>query len=580
MDSKTTNIILSPFWLTIWAAAFSISWLLPNHYQPWLTFHTDAWAAICVATTASAVIWRSKTPAPWHWFLVFVALLMVIPGLQTLFGLIPLTGVAWISSAYMAGFCFAMVVGAQWEANQSDQLGDGLFLAIGIAALVSVGLQLQQWLKIDGIELWKMWGHPARPYANFGQPNQLGTFLLWGLLAVGWGWERRHLGWSVALLMSTFLLFGLALTASRTAGIGLTLLVVGSWMWRGLWRSPRLPFFVTGLGLYFVLCLATQAWLRAAILGDVPFPANYLNPMTGQQRLLAWAAFWDAIWQRPWFGYGWYQVVPAQMAVATEHPVLNGVFTSTHNLFLDLFIWCGVPLGLLISISLLVWGWQKIRATRHAADAILLLFLAVVFNHSMLELPLHYAYFLLPVGLVMGVLNTRLGGAPVCFMPRWASICAWFAVTLLLVLIIRDYARVEPSHENFRMEKMRIKVAHIDAPDVLLLTQWHDFIEVSRVEPSAGMAPQDIDQMRHVANFFAGPFLIHKLATALALNHQGDEAGLWLRRLCKSSPVQDCIDAQNYWKKQSLKYPEIAAVSWPDGQHTNKTGLGSEDVTP
>lgn len=562
--TKIKSKLFSPFWLSGWAGVLSSSWILPNHYYPWLAFHRDAWTSISLLIAAAVVLWRSKIPMFIHWLPLFWVILMVIPGLQTLFGLIPLAGVAWISSAYMAGFCFALVIGAQWEANQADQLGDGLFLAIGIAALVSVGLQLQQWLQIDGIELWKMGGGPERPFANFGQPNQLGTFLLWGLLAVGWGWERRHLGWSVAVLMSTFLLFGLALTASRTAWIGLTLLVVGSGMWRGLWRSPRLPFMISGLGLYFVLCVATQAWLRAAILGDVPLPADYLNPMSGQQRLVAWAVFWDAIWQRPWFGYGWYQVVPAQMAVAAGHPVLHGVFTSTHNLFLDLFIWCGVPLGLLISVSLLVWGWQKIRATRHATEVILLLFLVVVFNHSLLELPLHYAYFLLPVGLVMGVLNSRLGDAPVCFMPRWTSISVWFAVTLLLALIIRDYARVEPSHENLRMEKMRIKVAHIDAPDVLLLTQWRDFIEVSRVAPSAGMNPENIDQMRRVVNFFAGPFLIHKLATALALNHQGDEAELWLRRLCKSSPAQDCIDARNVWKRQSLNYPEIAAISWPD----------------
>ena len=512
---------------------------------------------------AAAVIWQSKILAPIHWFPLFWVILMVIPGLQTFFGLIPLTGVAWISSAYMAGFCLALVIGAQWEANQANQLGDGLFLAIGIAALLSVGLQLQQWLQIEGIELWKMGGGPERPFANFGQPNQLGTFLLWGLLAIGWGWVRQRIGGPIALSMALFLLFGLALTGSRTAWIGLSMLVMASWVWRRKWGNPRMPIVVTGLGLYFVLCVVTQGWLRNVILGDAPLPADYLDPMSGQHRLLAWAAFLDAIAQRPWFGYGWYQVVPAQMAVAIEHPTLHGVFTSTHNLFLDLFIWCGVPLGLLISISLLVWGWKTTRAVRQAEEVVLLLFLAVVINHAMLELPLHYAYFLLPVGLVMGAMNTRIGEVPVFFLPRWVSIGVWLTVALLLVLIIRDYARIEPSHENFRMERMRIKVARIGPPDVLLLTQWRDQIEVSRIEPSAGMNAKDIDKMRHVANFFAGPFLLHKLATALALNHQADEAKLWLKRLCKTSPAQDCVEAQAYWKKQALKHPAIAAVPWP-----------------
>lgn len=563
MQKLYPNNILSDFWLGIWAVVLSVSWLLPNHYQPWLAFHLDAWTAMCAVVAAIAVFWRAKSPTPMHWLAILVSLLVFVPGLQSMLGLIPLSGVAWISSAYMVGFFLALVVGAQWEANEAGQLGDGLFIAIGIAALLSVGLQLQQWLQIDGIELWKMGGGPERPFANFGQPNHAGTFLLWGLLAVGWGWVRRTLGWPVALLMSVFLLFGLALTASRTAWIGMTLLVVACWVWRRLWRSPRLPFIVTGLGLYFVLCVTTQAWLRAYILDGAPLPAEYLSPLSGQHRLMAWAAFWDAIWQRPWFGYGWYQVVPAQMAVAVNHPELHGVFTSTHNLFLDFFIWCGVPIGVLMSISLLTWGWQKTLGMRHSEDAILLLLLAVVFNHAMLELPLHYAYFLLPVGLVIGVLNTRLEKAPVFLMPRWVSICIWLAATFMLAIVIWDYARIEPSHENFRMEKMHIKVAHISAPDVLILTQWRDFIEVSRLEPSGGMKSEQIDQMRRIAYFFAGPFLIHKLATALALNNQGDEAEQWLKRLCKSSPVKDCTEAQHMWSRQSLKHPEIAAIPWP-----------------
>lgn len=562
-ESQGRRTIFSAFWLNIWAATLSVSWLLPNHYQPWLAFHLDAWAALCTATASFTVIWRSRSNAPWHPLPVVAALLVFLPGLQTLFGLIPLTGVAWTSSAYLAGFCLALVIGAKWEANQAGQLGDGLFLAIGIAALVSVGLQLQQWLQIDGIELWKMGGGPERPYANFGQPNQLGTFLLWGLLAVGWGWVRQRIGNAVAILMAAFLLFGVALTASRTAWIGLAILVMSVWYWRRLWVNSRAPLVVTSLGLWFVLFVVTQSWLRSILVGDAPLPPDYLNPMSGQHRLLAWTAFWDAIWQRPWFGYGWYQVVPAQMAVAVDHPSLQSVFTSTHNLFLDLLIWCGIPLGLAISIALLVWGWRKASAVRHAEEVILVLFLAVVANHAMLELPLHYAYFLLPVGLVMGVLNTRLGEAPVFFMPRWMSIGVCLFVTTVLVLIIRDYSRIEPSHENFRMERMRIKVAHLGPPDVLLLTQWREFIEVARIEPTKDMRATEIDKIRHVANFFSGSLLIHKLATALALNQQPEEATLWLKRLCKSAPVNECMDAETIWTKQSLEYSDIAAIPWP-----------------
>lgn len=547
--------VLTPFWLALWAVAMAIGWILPNHYRPWLAFHTDAWIATGMTLACATVSLRTSGDFAVHRIAALVAALIAVPWLQYGFGLIPQAGVAWISSAYLLGLFLAMIVGARWESCSQDQLGDGLFLAIGIAAVLSVGLQLQQWLQLDGLELWKMGGGALRPHANLGQPNQLGTFLLWGVLAVGWGLTRKHLGGWTAGLTAAFLLFGVALTGSRTAWVSVALLVGATWRWNRLWSNRHLPWVVTGLGLYFVVCIATQSWLGSNY---------YLNPTTGQQRLLAWSAFCDAISHRPWFGYGWYQVVSAQMTVAVEHPSLPpGVFTSTHNLFLDLLVWCGVPLGLLVSASLLIWFWKKINAVGEAEDAILVLFLAVVAVHSMLELPLHYAYVLLPVGLVMGILNTRLGAAPVFFMARWVSTGAWFSASLVLMLIIRDYMRIEPSHENFRMESMRIKVVHLDPPNVLLLTQWRDFIDVTRIEPRPDMPPAEINQIRRVTNFFAGPFFIHKLATALALNHQQDEAKLWLKRLCRSAPDQECADARSIWNMQSLRYPEIAATPWP-----------------
>ncbi len=554
---------LSPFWLTLWSCALAIGWLLPNHYRPWLTFHTDAWTAATVALACAAVILRTDGELAVHRVTLLVALLICIPWLQHGVGLILLPGVAWITSAYLLGLFLALLIGARWESSSPGQLGDGLFLAIGVAAVLSVGLQLQQWLQLDGLELWKMGGGAQRPHANLGQPNQLGTFLLWGVLAAGWGFIRKHIsGWS-AVLLTAFLLFGIALTGSRTAWVGVALLVGAAWFWRRLWGCSRLPLIVAGLGLYFVMCFVAQDWLGSVLLGPASLPPDYLKTFSGQLRLVAWGTFLDAIGQRPWFGYGWYQVVSAQMAVTIEHPMLNGAFTSAHNLFLDLLIWCGIPLGLLVSISLVVWFWQKITSVRSAEVAVLVLFLGVVANHAMLELPLHYAYILLPVGLVMGVLNARIGGTPVLFMPRWVSRGIWLLAALLLSLIIRDYAQVERSHENFRMEEMRIKVAHLDPPDVLLLTQWRDYIDVTRIEPRPDMPPAEIAKIRRVTNFFAGPLFIHKLATALALNHQPDEAKLWLMRLCKSAPAQHCTDAQNIWKRQSLKYPEIAAIPWP-----------------
>lgn len=517
----------------------------------------------------AAVILRSRGPVAWHPITLLVALLCVVPWLQYGLGLVTMAGTAWITSAYLLGLLLTLLMGARWEANSPGQLADGLFLAIGVAALLSVGLQLQQWLQLDGLPLWTMGGGQARPHANFGQPNQLATFLLWGLLAVAWGVIRGSIGGRTALLMALYLLFGLALTLSRTAWIAVVLLVVSSWLWRRLWSDPRGPWVVTGLGLYFLACVVGASWVLHASQGNLQADLDGYTRMSSELRPMVWTAFVDAAWREPLRGYGWGQVVLAQLAVATDHPNLQGVYSYSHNLFLDLVLWCGIPLGLFVSVALLGWFWRRLRAVDSAENAVLVLFLLVVANHAMLELPLYHAYLLLPAGMVMGVLNTRLGARPLLQTGRWALVLLWLLASTLLALIVRDYVHAEESYQNLRMEWSGIKLkTPASPPEVLLLTQWGDYIRYARIAPRIGLSQDELDWMRNVTGMFPSVFYLHKLATALALNQHPDEAALWLKRICKVASETQCLAAKAAWAKQAVNSPEIAAVPWP-GQNKN-----------
>lgn len=551
-------------WLSVWPFALALGWLLPNHYRPWVAFHSDAWVAVVLLLTAAFVVLRTHGPVVLHNISVLVVFLMCIPWLQYGFGLIPQVGVAWISFAYLLGLVFALLIGARWESHSPGQLGNGLFLAIGIATVVSVGLQLQQWLQLDGMELWKMGGGAERPHANLGQPNQLATFLLWGVLAAAWGYVRKYLGGGVTMLLAAYLLFGVALTGSRTAWMGVMLLVAATYLWRRHWDNIRLPLVAAGLSLYFFVCVIGVGWLRQTLLAKSQLDVDEFVRLSGEIRPMAWAAFLDAAWQRPLLGYGWNQVVLAQMAVATEHPHIPGFFIYSHNLFLDMVLWCGIPLGLLISGVLVTWLLARLRAVRSAENAVLVMFLLVVANHAMLELPLHYAYFLLPVGLVIGVLDTRLGARPVLVVGRWVLVGLLLAATALLSLIIRDYSLVENSYRTLRLEWSRFRITQpVGPPNVLLLTQWRDYIKFARMEPKRDVGEDELAWMRNLTGLFPGGLFFHKFATVLALNHRPDEAQLWLKRMCKTVPQSECRDVQTIWARQSLIYPEIAAIPWP-----------------
>ena len=553
---------MSDFWLVVWSLMLAIGWLLPNHYLPWSSFHFDAWSAATFAMAAVVVTLRSNAPVRWSGLALLVVVLLLIPWLQLMAGIVVTAGNSWISAAYLLAFLLAILVGARWAAS-GEQATDGLFLAIGIGAILSVGLQLHQWVGLDRLDIWSMGEGSGRPFANFGQPNQLGTFLIWGLLAGAWAYVRGKLGAATVIGYALFLLFGLSLTGSRTAWIAVVILVVASWAWRDLWPDRRLPWVVTLLSLFFALCVAANRTIGELIGGGILYDAASIDRLTGESRPAIWSFFLQAAAQRPWLGYGWNQVGFAQVEVADHLPALHVRFSQSHNLFLDLILWCGIPIGLAVSAFLVVWLARRVLGVRSPEQALLVVVLLVVANHAMLELPLHYAYFLLPAGLVMGILESRQDVRARVTTRPWVVLALWAIGIALLVLMVRDYWRVERSYEALRFEWSPIKAPRAVEPDVVLLTQWRDFFRLVRFEPESGMSEAELQVLENTAAIFPSTGFVQRIAVALAWNDRPHDAARWLRRLCNIAPQANCDALEASWRRQAASDARIAAVPWP-----------------
>jgi O-antigen ligase len=557
------SFLVSPFWLRLWGMSLACAWLLPNHYLPWASFHGDAWISVILCLSACGVTLGSTTFVRWHWITLLTAALALLPIIQYLFGVLPFAGQAWISTIFLIGLLLALLVGARWESIAPRELIHGLFFAITIASVLSVALQLYQWLGVEGLEFSAMGFKGGRPYANFGQPNLLGTLLLWGLIACTWGVVSGKISASISTLLALFLLTGIALTQSRTAWLGLFLLLCATWAWRRLWPTKWFPWAISALGIYFVLFNFMMPYIS-----DMWHATEIIDPqarLNTELRPTAWRLFVDASLQRPWFGYGWTTVKEAQLTAAIAHPSLGITFGHAHNLFLDLVLWCGIPIGLMVSASLIYWFFTSIRRINNIQDALLLMFLAIVGNHAMLELPLHYAYFLLPAGLVMGVLHTRLGYQTICITPRFVLLGIWIIGAALLAFTVRDYLHVEDNYYALRFERARIgTLPPRSPPDVVLLTQLREELRFARFEPKESLSTGELDWMRRAAQMSPGPQELYKLASALAMNSHPDEAQVTLRKLCKIAPVEQCSLVMKVWELRSAQDPKFAAVPWPN----------------
>lgn len=560
---KQSCFLISSFWLCCWMILLAVTWLMPNHYAPWFAFHADAWIAMVLLLLFGLLIFRADGKLIWHSAVLLPIFLIGVIWGQYEFDMIPQFGIASVGCIYIFGFFLAMLMGSRWEIGSSKQILDVLFVAIGIASVFSVGLQLKQWLELDGMELWILRSDVKRPSANLGQPNQLGTLLIWGILSALWGLVREKINGWVALLAIVFFLFGIALTGSRTAWIGIVLLVFSAWWWRNLWHiKNKMPRAAIWLFFYFIVAIIFIDWWN--YFYDIDVSYSKLDGVSGEYRLRIWRSLINAAVQKPWLGYGWGQVASAQMAVADQYFYSGGVYSYSHNLLLDLVLWFGIPFGLLVFMVLLVWMYKNFRAVNAPEDAVLIMFLMVIFNHAMLELPLYYGYFLLPVGLVVGALNVRLSAPILWVSNRWVLISLWMGAASLLSLVVRDYLQVEQSFRLLRMEWQNFKISRPRLPpDVLLLTQWRDYIRMARLDPMGKLSAADLDSMRAGIVVYPNFVIFNKLAISLALNHQPDEARLWLIRLCKVSPAQDCEAAKSIWAAQSSRHSEIAAIPWP-----------------
>lgn len=523
-----------------------------------------------LAIAAFAVFLRSSTTVDWHALPLFVALFACVPFVQFFAGLQLFSGQAWVTTAYLLGLLLVLLLGAQWELATPGHAADGLFFAIGIASFLSVGLQLRQWLDVpldfDSMQVWAVEFSPGRPAANLGQPNQLATLLIWGLLGCAWGVTRKKIGPTVAVLGALYLLFGIVLTQSRVAYIALFVIVIAAWIGRrGL--PSRMPVVVTCLLLYFAGCTFYLQHLSDLLGLNVLIRSATFGGESTHLRLQAYILFFDAIGQQPWWGFGWNQLAAAQLSVAQSHPTLGSFFMHSHNLFLDLVLWCGIPIGSLVSVLLVLWLIRGLRSLDNTEDVILMLFVLVVGLHAMVELPLHHAYFLLPTGLVMGILNQRFKMRVILTSTRWSVVGLLLGASLLLGVIMRDYLEVDAS---FR--RMRLDAAHIgrlppgDPPNVVILNDMRELIVYARKDVKSDISVEELERLRRVTIISPTPSNLFNVAKGLALRHQPADAIEWIQKMQNVQPAGFDRDLRAVWEAQAKSEPAMAEVKWPAPQ--------------
>lgn len=507
--------------LYLGAFFLAIAWLLPNHYVPWLASHSEFTAFISAFFVVYAVLFNYKKiqiPSQFLWFIP----LALIPLIQWVFGLVFFFGDAFMASAYIFSFFVMLIVGFNIGRDHEviEQVFLGLSLVILTAGIISIYIALKQWLLLTDGSIW-IAELPAgsRPFANFGQPNTLATFLLMGVASILYLYEKKYIQHILLAGLLSFFVFGVALTQSRTAWIAIPCIMM---IW--YWRSHVFSLRFTNIKMSFLLIL----FISFVII--LPFFSNDLGvakienvvqrSTTGHNRFFLWQQLLIAIQNKPWLGYGWNQVGVAQVEITPIYHFKEWI-THSHNIILDIVIWNGIPLGLLIIGAFGLWLLQLLRIAMTPESIVSLLIVCVVLVHAMFEFPLEYSFFLLPVGFLLGLIQAEKQDVLTINFYKPLIIFILITSNILFLIIWREYSIIEKDVQLTRFELLNIGNKHSIkvTPDIIFLTQLSEQIRFIRTRPEANMTTEQLEWMRQVAYRYATSAALYRYAQALALNN-------------------------------------------------------------
>jgi O-antigen ligase len=551
------------------------SWLQPLHLLPWVSWHSEVLAFAAISWFFAVELMEQKKQRC-HFFVwptaAFLPLVMVLlVWIQFGLGLIHFFGDALVICFYLAMCSVAIAVGGAWGARSlseginpnTQSLVYQLAIALSACAVLSVFLALAQAFDVWNLVDWivRLPGF-RRPGANVGQPNHFATLQLMGVASVGLLFESRRVGYALANVLLALLVLGLAMSESRT-GLLSAVVLTAWWVFKRRvvpFRFTAAPIIAGWIGLLFLL----WAWPKFITHCYFVSGGASLDTSAGS-RLLVWAQLLEAAMQHPWLGWGFREISKAHNAIL-DHYQHSEPFTYAHNLVLDLVVGLGFPIAVALLGFLANWFWHRLRSTTSLVPWYCIALVVPVVVHSMLEYPFSYAYFLIPVMLVVGVLEAHLAPSRIY---RWRlSFTAMSALLLLLFLAwsVTEYVRIEEDFRVARFDALHIGKTPIEyeRPTTYLLTQLDTMVTATRIVPSSGMNISEIELLRSAAMRFPWTAIQNRYALALALNGNREEAVRQLKVMRAMHGEKTYAGIRANWEALAeSKYPELGKLKFP-----------------
>ncbi|MBR7801154.1 PglL family O-oligosaccharyltransferase [Undibacterium fentianense] len=548
--------------LSVFALLLVLAQCLPMHVHPFRSYYHELSGVLAVLVLIGFAELQSPFRFSLRSPLVLIVVLLSTLMLQVGLGLIAVADTYYLFMyGILAAACVVFGLTAARSRENAKQLCFALALAHLVAAVISVGMQQIQIAGWDARPIVMYMnihaGVPIRPFANVAQPNQLALLICFGFASLWWLLQEKRLSGPWASLLALILIWGLVLTQSRIAWIILPAYAI--LLALGLVKRDRIHLLVLA-SLLFIYCVLM--YLLPDVAQALGFKVASVADRVGgrSERSVLLQQAWNIALTHPWLGVGWSNFGKAQLDVAANFG--SSIYAEhAHNIVLNFAAELGLPFTLLLGIAVAIWLWKICQAYASrmknnegqsnvmAFGLLMLLALAV---HSMVEYPLWYAYVLLPISLVIGLLH---GYAWPDSKERCSGLFKFFPTLFFVlgivgsILVTLDYHRVVAGFQVLRSvpEPTSAPAAALAAPKFTLLPDFFDYFQIMRLQPKTNMSDEQIRFVERVSHRFAYIHLLDKLAQTYVLNDRIAQAKRTMISMQRLHP-DAYPEYYDYWK--------------------------------
>lgn len=544
-------------YLWIWlCSCLALAFLLPNHYKPWVSFHQEFLSFLGFLPFTLLILLNRNNSSRSGLTPLNLVLLLALPllALQKYLGIIPYNGDAWLYFFYISVASITIKIFSTRPIQKTDWLI--FWSALLFSGIISWGIMLHQIFSLELLQIFAIEIKPGdRPYANLAQPNHLSTLLVLSCIGTLYLYSKNKIQTITCVIALIAISQGIALTQTRT--VFLTLLVISGSVFISnksldLNLEKKLIFLIF---LFVILWTFINPLIYQSIIGQdtetaLSRPLNNVRLIFLEQSILG-------VLNHPWLGYGFGQIPAAQIDTINSVTASKESFTiSFHNIFADIFVWTGIPFGIIFSTALafaLIFAFKNIKTQE---DFTALLGTIAIGTHAILELPIHYAYFLLPTCLFLGHL---LHKTPIHKKNIESSLqIMWIALYTVAIFIgfkiFQEYFFWEKKWEqtNYKISKFEIH-EKIQPPKHIILDHLNDLNWLRELDATQNLSIADLDRAEKTIKRNPTPSEILKYATMLSLNGDSEKASHYLEVVCGIYPERVCKSVMTEWVENLKK---------------------------